>query len=69
MEAIRRFSYPYQTLEEAVVNVFYHRDCLSGQSIIIEIEPDCIRIISFPGIDRSIPQRLIGEGKVLYRRG
>lgn len=29
MEAIRRFSYPYQALEEAVVNAFYHRDYLS----------------------------------------
>lgn len=25
MEAIRRFNYPYQALEEAVVNAFYHR--------------------------------------------
>ena len=25
MEAIRRFNYPYQALEEAVVNAFYHK--------------------------------------------
>jgi ATP-dependent DNA helicase RecG len=56
MEAIRKFNYPYQALEEAVVNAFYHRDYLSYQSIMIEIEPELIRIISFPGIDRSIPQ-------------
>ena len=63
MEAIRRFNYPYQALEEAVVNAFYHRDYLSYQSIMIEIEPELIRIISFPGIDRSIPQRVIEEGE------
>ena len=63
MEAIRRFNYPYQALEEAVVNAFYHRDYLSYQSIIIEVEPELIRIISFPGIDRSIPQRVIEEGE------
>lgn len=63
MEAIRRFDYPYQALEEAVVNAFYHRDYLSYQSIMIEIEPELIRIISFPGIDRSIPQRIIEEGE------
>ena len=63
MEAIRRFNYPYQALEEAVVNAFYHRDYLSGQAIIIEIEPELIRIISFPGIDRSIPKRVIEEGE------
>lgn len=63
MEAIRRFNYPYQALEEVVVNAFYHRDYLSYQSIMIEIEPELIRIISFPGIDRSIPQRVIEEGE------
>ena len=53
----------YQALEEAVVNALYHRDYLSYQSIMIEIEPELIRIISFPGIDRSIPQREIEEGE------
>lgn len=63
MEAIRRFNYPYQALEEAVVNAFYHRDYLSYQAIIIEIEPELIRIISYPGIDRSIPMRDIEAGE------
>ena len=63
MESIRRFSYPYQALEEAVVNAFYHRDYQSYQAIIIEIEPECVRIISYPGIDRSISQKTIAEGE------
>ena len=63
MEAIRRFSYPYQALEEAVVNAFYHRDYMSHQSIIIEIEPELVRIISYPGIDRSIPQSAVERGE------
>ncbi len=29
----------------------------------IEVEPELIWIISFPGIDRSIPQRVIEEGE------
>ena len=63
MESIRRFSYPYQALEEAVVNAFYHRDYQSYQAIIIEIEPDCVRIISYPGIDRSISLKTIAAGE------
>ena len=63
MESIRRFSYPYQALEEAVVNAFYHRDYQSYQAIIIEIEPDCVRIFSYPGIDRSISLKTIAEGE------
>ncbi|MCD8052505.1 MAG: hypothetical protein LUF00_00350 [Lachnospiraceae bacterium] len=36
---------------------------MSYQSIIIEIEPELIRIISYPGIDRSIPMRDIEAGE------
>ncbi|MCD8078500.1 MAG: putative DNA binding domain-containing protein [Lachnospiraceae bacterium] len=62
MEAIRRFSYPYQALEEVVVNAFYHRDYMSCQPIIIEIEPELVRVISYPGIDRSISRKDIEAG-------
>ena len=54
MEALRVFNYPYQAIEEAVVNAFYHRDYMSYEPVTIEIEPDCINIMNFPGIDRSI---------------
>ena len=54
MEANRFMSYPYEVLEEAVVNAFYHRDYMCYEPVQIEIEPDCIKITSFPGIDRSI---------------
>jgi len=63
MEAIRRFSYPYQALEEAVVNAFYHRDYLSYEPVHVEIEPECIHIISYPGIDRSISMNDIEKGE------
>ena len=63
MEANRFVSYPYETLEEAVVNAFYHRDYMCYEPVHIEIEPDCIRIISYPGIDRSIPLSVIEKGE------
>ena len=31
--------------------------------VTIEIEPDCINIMNFPGIDRSISEKTIAEGK------
>lgn len=68
MEAIRRFSYPYQSLEEAVVNAMYHRNYLSYEPVHIEIEPDCINIISFPGPDRSISTKTLEEGKRFVSR-
>ena len=68
MESIRVFNYPYQAIEEAVVNSFYHRDYLSYEPVTIEIEPDCINIMSFPGIDRSISDKTIEEGKRFVSR-
>lgn len=40
MEALRIFNYPYQAIEEAVVNAFYHRDYMSYEPETIEIELD-----------------------------
>jgi ATP-dependent DNA helicase RecG len=40
MEALRIFNYPYQAIEEAVVNAFYHRDYMSYEPVTIEIELD-----------------------------
>ncbi len=63
MEANRFISYPYDVLEEAVVNAFYHRDYMCYEPVEIEIEPDCIRITSRPGIDRSISLSTIEKGE------
>ncbi|MDE6846783.1 MAG: putative DNA binding domain-containing protein [Lachnospiraceae bacterium] len=68
MESLRIMNYPYQAVEEAVVNAFYHRDYMSCEPITIEIEPDCINIMNFPGIDRSISEKTIAEGKRFVSR-
>ena len=68
MEALRIMNYPYLAIEEAVVNAFYHRDYMSCEPVTIEIEPDCINIMNFPGIDRSISEKTIAEGKRFVSR-
>lgn len=68
MEAQRIMNYPYQAIEEAVVNAFYHRDYMSCEPVTIEIEPDCINIMNFPGIDRSISEKTVAEGKRFISR-
>lgn len=68
MEALRIMNYPYQAIEEAVVNAFYHRDYMSCEPVTIEIEPDCINIMNFPGMDRSISEKTIAEGKRFVSR-
>ncbi|MDO4180102.1 MAG: putative DNA binding domain-containing protein, partial [Bacteroidales bacterium] len=66
--SIRFFNYPYQALEEAVVNAFYHRDYQVREPIEITVEPDRISILSFSGPDRSISMKTIKEANVLRSR-
>lgn len=67
-ESIRFFNYPYQALEEAVVNSLYHRDYQIREPVEITIEPDCIRIINYGGPDRSIKLEDLNHGVAHARR-
>lgn len=67
-EANRFWNYPYDALEEAVVNSLYHRDYSQREPVEITIEPDGISILNCPGPDRSIPQSAIDKGDNLRSR-
>ena len=66
--SIRFYNYPYQALEEAVVNALYHRDYKEREPVEITIEPDRISILSYSGPDRSISMDAIREAKSLRSR-
>ncbi|MBB6275460.1 RNA-binding domain-containing protein [Porphyromonas circumdentaria] len=67
-ESIRFFNYPYQALEEAVVNALYHRDYQVREPVEITIEPHAISILSHSGPDRSISEESIRAGRRLQAR-
>lgn len=48
-EARRYFNYPYQAIEEALVNAVYHKSYEEDVPIEIRVELDRIDIISYPG--------------------
>ena len=62
------FNYPYQALEEAVVNALYHRDYQEREPVEITVEPDRISILSYAGPDHSISMESIKECKSLRSR-
>lgn len=68
LEALRFWNYPYDALEEAVVNALYHRDYRLYEPVEITIEPDCIYILNCPGPDRSISAAAIEKGEILKSR-
>ena len=67
-ESERFYNYPYQALEEAVVNALYHRDYQEREPVEITIEPHRISILSYSGPDRSVTMDAIREGQVLRSR-
>ncbi|MCI1681283.1 MAG: putative DNA binding domain-containing protein [Bacteroides sp.] len=68
MQSERWFNYPYQALEESVVNAMYHRDYQEQQEVEITVEPDGIRILSLSGPDRSISNEALEECSNLHSR-
>lgn len=67
-EADRFWNYPYDAIEEAVVNSVYHRDFQQHEPIEITIEPSGISILNCPGPDRSISKEDIKKGDMLKSR-
>lgn len=66
--SIRFFNYPYQALEEAVVNALYHRDYTEREPVEITIEPNRISILNHGGPDRSIPLDVVRKAETLRCR-
>jgi len=67
-EAERFWNYPYDAIEECVVNSVYHRDFLQHEPIEITIEPSGISILNCPGPDRSISKADLEKGEMLKSR-
>ena len=67
-ESIRIYSYPYQAIEEIVVNAFYHRDYQQREPIEIRIYANSIIFINQGGPDRSIRLEAFNQGQVRSRR-
>lgn len=67
-EARRFFNYPYEAVEEALVNAVYHRGYEIREPIEVRINRQCIRVLSFPGADPSIPQKEVEAGRLFTRR-
>ena len=62
------YNYPYQALEEAVVNSLYHRSYIEREPVEITIEPDKIGILNFGGPNHTISMQAIKEARMLRSR-
>ena len=67
-EAERVWNYPYEALEEAVVNALYHRDYQVREPVEIRIYPNSLSILNYGGPDRSIKMQAFQKGVIKPRR-
>lgn len=66
-EADRFFNYPYNALEEALVNAVLHKNYKEDVPVEIRIYLDQIQIINFPGPEHYIDMEKFAAGKVRAR--
>ena len=66
-EANRFFNFPYQAVEEAIINAYYHRSYEHQSSVEINIHPDKIEILSFPGPLPPIDNESFKQKRVVGR--
>ena len=66
--SIVTYNYPYQALEESLVNAYYHRQYDEYQPVEVNIMPDQIEIISYGGAERSIKLDDLRAGKRIHAR-
>lgn len=66
-ESIRSFNYPYEAIEEAVANAFYHRSYEDQRSIEVNIRLDRLEIVSYPGPLPPLNKAELKKDRVIAR--
>lgn len=66
-EANRVVNFPYDAVEEAVANAFYHRSYENESPIEINIWPDKLEILSFPGPLPPVTKEMLKERRIVAR--
>lgn len=67
-EPNRFFNYPYNALEELLVNAVFHKSYRDPEPVEIRIYVDSIQIINYPGPAKWINMEKFKEGKVRARK-
>ncbi len=62
------YNYPYNALEEAIVNAVFHKSYREDSPVEIRIYVDRIMIINFPGPDKWINMDKFAKGQVRARK-
>ena len=67
-EANRFYSYPYEAIEEVLVNAVFHKSYQVREPVEVRIYIDCVIIINYPGPELHIDMDKLKQGKAISRR-
>ena len=67
-ESERFFNYPYNALEEALVNAVFHKSSREQEPVEIRIYVDSIQILNYPGLAKWINLERFAEGRIKGRK-
>jgi ATP-dependent DNA helicase RecG len=66
-ESVNLINYPYNALEEAISNAVYHKSYAENKPIEIQVFPDKIEILSYPGPLPPISNTDLKQRRVIAR--
>jgi len=67
-EAQRFFNFPYDAIEESLANAVFHKSYEIGNPIEVQIWPDRIEILSFPGPVPPVTAKILAENRRIVAR-
>ena len=67
-EAVRFYNYPYNALEEALVNAIFHKSYREPEPVEIRIYVDSIQILNYPGLAKWINLERFEAGMIRGRK-
>jgi ATP-dependent DNA helicase RecG len=67
-EAERFYNFPYAAVEEALVNAVYHKSYELGKPVEVQIWPDKIEILSFPGPVPPVTATILAQNRRIVAR-
>ena len=67
-EAMRFYNYPYPAIEEALANAVYHKSYEEPSPIEVQVLPDRIDILSYPGPLPPIDEEALKKRRIVARR-
>ena len=67
-EADRFYNYPYDAIEEVLVNAVFHKSYRLQEPVEIRVYVDCIKVINHPGPEKTIDMDELRAGQAISRR-